>query len=256
MKPHTTPLIVGNWKMNPKNTEEAVRLTKEIKKRLGKVHEGAVVIAPPFLYTNEVSLVLQSGTKIQLGAQTMHHEVLGAKTGSVSGKMLQGSGVTYVIVGHSERRKEGESDETIEKQVAAGLRLGMTVVLCVGEQSRDTHGQYLSLIERQLRSALRGVSKAKLGNLVIAYEPIWAIGAGATPTSAEIHEMKLFIEKALTDMYGRNYAQKVSLLYGGSVTSKNAYELYHGGTIHGFLVGGASLDASEFCGIIQKVNTP
>ena len=167
--------------------------------------------------------------------------------------MLKSFDVRYVIVGHSERRKAGETDEAVNARVTAVIKAGLTAVLCVGEAKRDHGAQYLGDIEGQIRKACAGLSRAKLESLVVAYEPVWAIGTGHTATPEDVHEMKLFIQKTLTDLYGRNYAQKVRVLYGGSVNAKNAGELMRDGMVDGFLVGGASLNAKEFSGIVSAV---
>jgi triosephosphate isomerase (TIM) len=169
--------------------------------------------------------------------------------------MLQNLNVTHVIIGHSERRALGESDDIVNKKLIAVLKAGLTGVVCVGERERDHAAHYLTGIERQIRHACAKVSKAKLEQVVIAYEPIWAIGTGNNATPDDVHEMKLFIEKVLTDLYGRNEAQKVRILYGGSVIARNAEIIYTQGMVDGFLVGGASLRPSEFCAIVQSVRS-
>jgi triosephosphate isomerase len=168
--------------------------------------------------------------------------------------MLKDLGVTYVIIGHSERREMGETDEQVNKKLHSVLKEGLTPVVCIGEKKRDQWGRYLGQVESQIRKACAGISKAKLEQLVIAYEPIWAIGTGDTATSADVHEMKIFIQKVLTDIFGRGPAHKVRILYGGSVNAKNAAELMQEGMADGFLVGGASLRAEEFVGVIKEAS--
>lgn len=253
MKIGTTPLVIGNWKMFPQSVSLATKLMKELKKRLSTARDVDVVIAPPFLYLDAVYQVKNSSKMFTLGAQNVHHEKLGSYTGEISISMLQSFGVTHVILGHSERRKEGETDKKINLKLLAMVKSGLTGVVCVGEVKRDHSAHYLSHVEEQVRHALAGVSKSKLDLVVIAYEPIWAIGTGNTATSDDVHEMKLFIEKILSDLYGRNLAQKVRILYGGSVNGKNAQELFLQGMVDGFLVGGASLHADEFAQIVKAV---
>jgi triosephosphate isomerase len=209
-----------------------------------------VVLAPPFPYLEAVARTRSGKTSYLLGAQDVHWEKLGAYTGEVSLPMLKSFGVEYVVVGHSERRAEGETDEVINKKVLAVIKEELVAVLCVGERERDHAGHYLGLIENQIRSACAGLSKSKLNKLVIAYEPVWAIGTGDTATPENVHEMKIFIEKVLTDLYGRTFAGKVRIIYGGSVGAKNTALLMSEGMVDGFLVGGASLRASEFCEIV------
>lgn len=254
MKIGIPPLVIGNWKMNPQSATLSVKLGSQLKKSLSKLKDVDIVIAPPHVYLDGIHK-LSGGKVFALGAQNVHHEKLGSYTGETSLPMLTSFGVTYVILGHSERRTEGETDDQVNKKLLATIKGGLTGVVCVGEKKRDSAAHYLSYIESQIRKALANVSKAKLGQVVIAYEPIWAIGTGETATPEDVHEMRLFIEKVISDVYGRNLAQKVRILYGGSVNAKNAHELYTKGTVDGFLVGGASLHAEEFAHIVKAVRT-
>ena len=253
MKNGIPPLVIGNWKMNPQSVSLSTKLATDLKKNLQKIEHIDVVIAPPHVYLDAVQKVKGDVKTFSLGAQNVHSEKLGPHTGEVSLTMLQGFGVSYVILGHSERRAEGESDEVVNKKLIATIKAGLTGVVCVGEIKRDHSGQYLSHVEAQVHKALASISKTKLGQVVIAYEPIWAIGTGNTATAGDVHEMKLFIEKVLSDMYGRNLTQKVRIIYGGSVNEKNAVELFTEGMVNGFLVGGASLHADEFTRIVKAV---
>jgi triosephosphate isomerase (TIM) len=251
MKFRPEPLVIANWKMNPQTDVMAKRLATEVKKTIGR-HEGVeVVVAPPAPFLSQVASVRGGGSSFLLGAQNVHTEPLGAFTGEVSLPMLKSFDVRYIIVGHSERRKAGETENDIQQKIAAVIKGGGNAVLCVGEAHRDHAAQYLSDIERQIRTACAGLSRAKLPFLTVAYEPVWAIGTGQTATPGDVHEMRLFIEKTLSDLYGRNYAQKVRVLYGGSVNDKNAREILRDGMVDGFLVGGASLHAKEFGGIVK-----
>jgi triosephosphate isomerase (TIM) len=252
MKKGTRPLVVGNWKMNPQSASSAAKLAKELKAQLAKVKDADAVIAPPAVFLECVSKIRNGSRVYGIAVQNVHHEKLGAHTGEISIPMVSEYGASYVIIGHSERRAAGETDEQVHTKLISILKSGLTPVVCVGERNRDEGAHYLSYIESQVRSALAQVPKAKLGNVVIAYEPIWAIGTGNTATSGDVHEMALFIEKVLSDIYGRNYAQKVRLLYGGSVNEKNAQELFANGGVDGFLVGGASLHADEFVNIVKQ----
>lgn len=255
MKKGIPPLVIGNWKMNPQSLSLAVKLGKEFKKLFVRAGGGSqVVIAPPYVYLGAVGQTLTGSKVVTLGAQNVHYEKLGAHTGEVSLPMLMGFGVTHVILGHSERRAGGETDESVNQKLSATIKAGLTGVVCVGEEKRDQGGHYLSHIEGQIRKAFANISKAKLGQVVIAYEPIWAIGTGANATSEDVHEMRLFIEKTISDIYGRNEAQRVRVLYGGSVNAKNAVELFKEGTIDGFLVGGASLHTDEFIQIVKATH--
>jgi len=245
-----TPLVIGNWKMNPKSVKLAIRLFQDIQKSATRVRGVDIGIAPPAIYLSELARLAKS-KRLKLLAQDVFWEDIGARTGEMSAPMLKSTGVAQVIIGHSERRALGETDEQVNHKVLATLKAGLGVVVCVGEKKRDPQGNYLTHVEKQVRAALAGVSKAKLGNVVIAYEPIWAIGTGDTATSHDAHEMKLFIQKVLSDIFGRAVLSKMRILYGGSVNAKNAEELLREGNVDGFLVGGASLRAHEFATIIK-----
>jgi triosephosphate isomerase len=248
-----TPLVVGNWKMNPDTVGKAKQLFMATRRGLGRIQrQTQVVIAPPFPYLSELQRLSPSG-RIALAAQDVFYEPGGAHTGEVSLPMLQSVGVTSVIVGHSEMRAKGESDHEIYQDIAAIIKKNVTAIVCVGETSRDAQGNYFSVVEAQLRSAMRAVPKSKLSQFVIAYEPVWAIGTGTHATAADVYEMKLFIQKIVADHYGRTAMGKVRILYGGSVKKKNATELIEVGQVNGFLVGGASLKAAEFVSVINQV---
>jgi triosephosphate isomerase (TIM) len=204
-----------------------------------------VVVAPPFLFIPEVAKIV-SRTMIGLGAQDAHYEERGACTGEISSSLLAAYGVSHIIIGHSERRALGETDEQVHKKILAVLKRRLTPIVCVGEKERDPQGHFYNFVEAQIRSLTQGLSPALVQKVVIAYEPIWAIGTGATATAEDVKEMQLFIMSVLTKLYDRKVAAKIKLLYGGSVKSHNARELYEHGGMQGFLVGGASLEAEEF----------
>lgn len=253
MKIRPEPLVIGNWKMNPQTSVMAKRLATEVRKAIARTDGIEVIIAPPSVFIPIVHTARGGGKAFTLGAQNVHSEKLGAYTGEVSIPMLTNFDIRYIILGHSERRKAGETEADVQKKLACVIRSGLTAVLCIGEADRDHGAQYLGDIERQIRTACAGLSRSKLGHLVIAYEPVWAIGTGHTATASDVYEMRLFIEKTLSDLYGRNYAQKVRILYGGSVNDKNAGELMREGMVNGFLVGGTSLNANEFSKLIKEV---
>lgn len=251
MKKAIRPLVVGNWKMNPQSVTMARRLVTEIKKGISRISDVDIVVAPPSLYLETVHKVRNGSKRFSLGVQNVHWKKLGAQTGEISVPMLKSFRVSYAILGHSERRAMGEEDKDINQKTHSVVKAGMTAVVCVGEKKRDSHAQYLNFVENQVREACGGISRAKLNKLVIAYEPIWAIGTGDTATPHDAHEMKLFIQKVLSDIYGRNYVRSIRILYGGSVSAKNAESLIQDGTVDGFLVGGASLRPSEFIEIVK-----
>lgn len=248
---HTHPLIIGNWKLNPGTAPEARVLALACKKEIKKIKitTAEVVIAPPFIFIPEVAKALAGA--IGLGAQDMHYEERGAVTGEIGAGMLTSFGVSHVVLGHSERRALGESDAVIQKKVYAALKRKLTPVVCIGEKVRDTQGQFYQVIADQLKALVVGLKPSELVRVVIAYEPIWAIGTGATATAEDVKEMQLFIVSTLTKLVDRKTAEKVRLLYGGSVKESNAAAIHREGGMNGFLVGGASLTASEFAHIIN-----
>lgn len=242
-------LVVGNWKLNPGTVKEASDLAKAVIKKVKKVSGPVVVVAPPFLHIPEVAKSISKST-IKLGAQDAHFEERGACTGEVSPVLLAEFGVSHVIVGHSERRALGETDEQVNKKVHTILKRRQTPIVCIGERERDKQGNFFNGIEAQIRGLATGLTPAQMEKVVIAYEPIWAIGTGLTATAEDVKEMQLFIMNILSKLYERKVAAKVHLLYGGSVKAGNAKELHEQGGMRGFLVGGASLSAEEFAAIV------
>ncbi len=246
---HAHALVIGNWKLNPGTALEAKTLYTDIKKKLPKDTTAKVVVAAPFIFIPE--LAKTPSEKVALGAQDVFYEERGAVTGEIGAGMLASFGVSHIIVGHSERRALGESDEQVNKKVHAILKRRLTPVVCVGERSRDNQGQFFNDVATQLRALSKGLTPLQLQKVVIAYEPIWAIGTGLTATAENVKEMQLFIVSTLTKLFERKLAEKVRLIYGGSVKDSNAAELYAQGGMSGFLVGGASLEAAQFVAIIK-----
>lgn len=190
---------------------------------------------------------------VSLGAQTMHQAAHGAQTGESGTGMLVSAGVSFVILGHSERRVLGETDVLVGIKTLAALKSKLTPVICIGERERDSQGNFYTYIEAQIKSALSEVPKTRFKDVVIAYEPIWAIGTGLTANVDDVYEMKLFIHKVLSKQFDRAAANQVRIIYGGSVSADNATQLYVGAAVNGFLVGGASLKPAEFTKIIAAV---
>jgi len=186
-----------------------------------------------------------------LGIQNVHAKESGANTGEISLPMLSAFGVTYCIVGHSERRAMGETDQVVAEKVLAILKGRLTPVVCIGERERDKDGNFFLHIERQIHQVLAAIPKARFKDVLFAYEPIWAIGTGQTATVDDVIEMQLFIQKVITKHFSRSAASQIRLLYGGSVHSGNARVLFQSGAIDGFLVGGASLKADEFTHVVK-----
>lgn len=244
-------LVVGNWKMNPATLARAEKLFVDIEKGLkGRQTFVELAIAPPLPFITELQQ-LSGPQKIDFAAQDVSPHEGGAHTGAVGAAMLRSIGVKGAIVGHSERREEGESDELVNQKLSALLEEKSTGILCVGEKERDGQGNYFSLVEAQLEKALEKVKKDDVKRVIVAYEPVWAIGTGENAKPEDVEEMRLFINKVLSDLYGRETAESTRVLYGGSVTPNNAEALLEKGAIDGFLVGGSSLDAKKFVAIVK-----
>lgn len=239
--------------MNPVTLADAAALGAAVAKGQKKLLEPYVAVAPPFPYLAEVGKKVGKST-VALAAQDVYTQPLGPFTGEVSITQLKDLGVQYVIIGHSERRVLGETDELVREKVQAVLRHQLTPIVCVGERERDEQGNFFTFVEKQLRSLAEVLPAIAIKKVVIAYEPIWAIGTGNTATPDDVKEMQLFIEAVLTKLYDRPTAKKVRLLYGGSVKPDKAAELHKVGGMQGFLVGGASLKADDFAAIVKATN--
>ncbi|MBN1423585.1 triose-phosphate isomerase [Candidatus Fermentibacteria bacterium] len=250
-----TPLVVGNWKMHL-SRDEAGALAGEIRNKLDiSPDQVGVAVCPPFPYLSAVHAVLAGGP-VALGAQDGHWAPQGAYTGWVSMQMLVDVGCRYVIIGHSERRQFAqETDTDIGKKVKAGLGQGLAVILCVGETGPERDGGITyDVVMRQLSGALEGLSGAECDNLIIAYEPVWAIGTGKTATPAMAQEVHSFIRSWMEKRWGFGAAQKLIILYGGSVKPDNMRTLAAMHDIDGALVGGASLGAQGFLEIVRQAD--
>jgi triosephosphate isomerase len=245
-------LIVGNWKMNPWKAEDARKIFDGVKKEAGKLSRVQTVMCPPFVFLSDLSKKI-SGHRVALGAQDVFYEMEGAYTGEVSPLMLASAGAKYAIIGHSERRAVGETNETVNKKMLAATKMGLTAVLCVGEKERDAEGKYFQFIKDQIETAFLKVQKRSLANVAIAYEPVWAIGANATGVIAppDLLEMNIFLRKVLSDAFDRTSAALIPLIYGGSVDEKNAEGFLKYGEADGLLVGRASLDPKKFITILK-----
>lgn len=253
MASKSTKYVIGNWKMEPRTALEAERLFDDIQSGLKRIKNTEVVVCPPFIFTGDVQAV-KRGAKLAIGAQDVFWEKSGAFTGEISIEQLQDSGVEYVLVGHSERRALGDGNKVVSKKLTVALDAGLRVVLCVGESERDSHGKYFAHIKEQIESALLHIPHTRVKNILIAYEPIWAIGVGEEAIGThDLHEMSIYIKKVLIPIFGKKISSKVPVLYGGSVNRNNAEALIHDGEIQGFLVGRASMDAHHFGDIISFV---
>ncbi|MBI2048257.1 MAG: triosephosphate isomerase [Parcubacteria group bacterium] len=248
-------IIVANWKMNPRTPREARSIFQKIKRTANALTGVRTIICPPFVFLG--TLHSHATTVCALGAQDVFWKNtkggVGAYTGKVSPAQLYSLGVSHVILGHSEQRALGETNETIQKKIKASFEYRLNVILCVGEIERDSRGYYLSFLKDEIKKSLGKISGKELKRLLIAYEPIWAVGAHAkrADTPEALLEIVIFIRKVLSDIYGKSIAFKIPILYGGSVDAGNAHAFLKNGGVQGLLVGRASLNPREFNEILK-----
>lgn len=243
--------IVGNWKMNPGDKNEARKIFNGVKKASQR-KKSEIVICPPFPYLGIFSSE-RLPKSLHLGAQNCFFKERGSFTGEVSPKQLLDLKVEYVIVGHSERRSLGESDEFISKKIRALLDLGIKPIVCIGESQRDKNGNYIQFLESQLSSVFSEVKTGEVNRVIVAYEPVWAIGKneGEAITGRLLYEMVVFVRRFLSRRYSKEKGFSVSVLYGGSVSSVNTKDILEEGKVDGLLIGRSSLDSESFSEIIS-----
>ncbi len=247
-------IVAGNWKMNT-DLQSATQLARDVVEKMGRI-KGEVIFGVPFVYLQAVSKIIKNKKNVFLAAQNMHQEDTGAYTGEVSAKMLRSLDVTHVILGHSERREYfNESNELLAKKVNKALEHNLTPIFCCGEPLKIREaGRHVGFVNKQIKLGLFHLAPDKLSKVIIAYEPIWAIGTGKTATAQQAQEMHEAIRKLIARSYGPSVADVISILYGGSVNPGNAEELFSKPDVDGGLVGGASLKANDFLAIIDQVN--
>lgn len=249
-------IVAGNWKMN-KTLPEAIELTTALNEAVKKINLPAstrVVLCAPFIYLQKIKDVLSllDNKVFEVGAQNCHHEQSGAFTGEISAQMLQSMGIGTVILGHSERRMYfAETNELLRRKIDAALQKDLEVIFCCGEslEQRET-GQHFQVVETQLNEALSQLNAEQMARVVIAYEPIWAIGTGRTATPEQAQEMHAYIRTWLNKTFGNEVSEETSILYGGSCNAANADEIFGQPDIDGGLIGGAALKANDFAAII------
>lgn len=249
------PILVANWKNNPDSPRLAAALLTSLSKRAAAYKKLSLFIAPPYIYMESVGKRARGFS--QLASQDIFFTAEGVHTGAITPAMLKGLGVKLSIVGHSERRALGETNEVVAAKLKTALLSGLTPLLCVGELERDEEGKHLEELRDQLKFSLEGVRRREdAGKLIIAYEPVWAIGrrGKGAMTPPELSQVVIFIKKVLNDIFGREAAEKIPVLYGGSVDSTNAELLYKEGGIRGLLVGRASLQPQEFTEIAKSLH--
>lgn len=245
-------IVAGNWKMN-KNAKETAALLTELTAKIPDT-EAEVMVAPTFVNLAAAVQQLQN-SKIEVIAQNMHFAESGAYTGEISAAMLLGIGVQTVIIGHSERRAYfGETDDILAKKVIAALSKNLRVMFCFGEELNERKsGNHFQVVESQLKNALFGLDPESWEQLILAYEPVWAIGTGETASPEQAQEMHAFIRKTIAEAFNADIANRVSILYGGSVKPSNAQEIFSKPDVDGGLIGGASLVADDFLAIVKAI---
>jgi triosephosphate isomerase len=248
------PFVAGNWKMNT-DSHSSVDLAKRVASGSSEVasHSVSVAVCPPFVYLQSVAKAL-SASSVAVGAQDVYFEPKGAFTGEISASMLKDIGCTYTLCGHSERRHViGETDEFVNKKVAAAIGGGLLPILCVGELLAEREAsQTEEVVSRQLKIGLGGLSAEKVSAVTVAYEPVWAIGTGRTATPQQAQEVHSLVRKLIAELYDSQLAEEIRILYGGSVKPNNSADLMSRPDIDGLLVGGASLSADDFVAIIRS----
>ncbi len=246
-------IIAGNWKMN-KNLIETGALLSDLKSKVGNVQAAEIIVAPTFTNLHKATEELK-GADITVAAQNMHQAENGAYTGEISADMLKSIDINTVILGHSERRAYfGETDELLAQKVDTALKHNMTVIFCFGEELQDRKSNnHFSLVENQLKNGIFHVDPSAWKNIILAYEPVWAIGTGETASPEQAQEMHAFIRNAIGKAYNQEIADEVSILYGGSVKPNNAEEIFAKPDVDGGLIGGAALDAESFAAIANAI---
>lgn len=248
-------LVVANWKMSPETLEEIKKVFNGTRSVAKGLKNTDVVICPPFPFLHPLAK-LNCPKNVFLGVQNIFGELKGAFTGEVSVGMVKNLGVKFCIIGHSERRAMGETNEVVRKKIQVAFDSGLIPILCIGEKERDKEGNHLGFIRNQIKECLTGLQKKHLVGIIIAYEPIWAIGKSykeaMDPT--DIHETVLFIKKIISELFGRDIADGCRILYGGSVEAENAGETIRIGNVDGFLVGHASLFPEQFSLILKAAD--
>lgn len=244
--------IIANWKMHPATMAAATSLWRDICSVLPRHPRATITVAPPFPFIAPLAYT-KTSLPIQLGAQDVSAHIKGAHTGEVSAAMLASLGVNTVLVGHSERRAAGEDNERVAAKLRAAVRAGVQPVLCVGEEERNDRGDHFAVVAAQLTSALQVLPKTKQHLLLVAYEPVWAIGTGRAASAEEISEMHLFVRKILSDSLGRSKGGQVPILYGGSVDPRSVNAVLGAHPLDGVLVGGASVQPQKFKAIVQAI---
>lgn len=255
----TKPLIVGNWKTNPGTLADAKKTFLGIKKAAASFKDLDIVICPPYPFLSSLAQAIGTAKKnLAVGSQDVSVFESGlSRTGEVSAEMVASTGTLYAIVGHSERRAMGETADTLRTKIQQVLKTKMQVIICIGEKERDTDGGYLEVIKAQLKEVLTGVNRSDFHKIVIAYEPVWAIGRkdNVALTGYDLHQMVVYIRKYLKETWGDTIASMMKILYGGSVNATNTEDIMINGEVDGLLIGRSSWTAAAFRDVFSSVDT-
>lgn len=244
-------IVVANWKMNPTTYRDAKRLLDATKKAAEAAKNVSLIVAPPSIFLRELRASYK-GKRILFAAQSAHYEASGSFTGEMSQQQVKDAKCSAVLVGHAERRAAGETNDDVKKKVAAALENKLLPVLCIGEASRTQEGEHYTFVREQLTTVLRDIPAAKMPQIMIAYEPIWAIGASKPMSVREMHEMAIFIRKTIVEMHGSS-GMNMKILYGGAIDETNAADMLREGDVNGLLVGRASTDPFKIKALIESV---
>jgi len=247
-------IVIANWKMNPLHSSQAELLVRKISRGIKDVKGVKVIICPPFIYLPLVRKLIDHN-KVELGGEDLFWAPQGPYTGAISGAMLKNIGCNYVLVGHSERRFFfRETDKIVNNKVRAALREGLIPVLCIGERLKEERsGRTFTVLKREIKKGLRGVSQEELERVFLAYEPIWAIGAEKPCSNKKISDVVLFIREIISRLYNQNVSKKIKILYGGSVNDKNANSIVSETGVDGLLVGRSSLESRQFISLVKSL---
>lgn len=246
-------LIIANWKANPSSVEKAKSIASEIKKNNKTFKSVNLVVCPPFIFLNEVSQTVGSIKSVSLGAQDVSIGI--SKTGEIGFELLKKAGVKYIIVGHSDLRSNLDTNEIVKEKMLGSLKEGFKVVLCVGEKERNEHGDHYHEIKKEIEDAITKLPRKFSKNLIIAYEPIWAIGKAENDAikPEQLHEITIFIKRLISDILGPKEVSKIKILYGGSVTKNNFKDIIEKGNVDGLLIGRESLKIDNFIKLLQEI---
>ena len=243
-------LIVANWKMNPKTFKEAKKLFDETKRLTGLLKGVSVVVCPPAVFLRDLAVGNRAG-RVSFGAQNVHFEAQGSYTGEISALQVKDAKAMYAIIGHAERRAMGETNDDVRKKVDAVLVAGLTPIMCIGEKERGQGAEHFTAVREQIRTGISEDAGKRLSKIIIAYEPIWAIGATKAMEPRQMHEMSIFIRKTLVERFGEA-GHSIKILYGGSVDGENAADMMRDGDVVGLLVGRASVDIQSFTELLRS----